>query len=105
MPSNTVPAVVQRFLNSNHRKEFMEANPWMSLQVAAVVFYRRHTSYKLAYATWRDIDSLENPSDYWATLYDQSQSKWWKIPVSQLQCTSIRPETLEKYGQIIDKLM
>lgn len=91
MPSNTVRAVIQRFLNNKHRKEFMEANPWMSLQVACVVFYRRHTSNKLAYRQY----------DNYVEYFQQERLRWWQIPVSKERCDHIRPATLEKYDRIL----
>ena len=104
MPSNTVQSCVAKFLRNKHRDEFMALNPWMDITVAAVVFFRRHTAYRMSYASYSDICSLQDPSNYWKTFYEQVKGKWWQIPVSQKQAFNIRPATLAKYAGIIASL-
>jgi hypothetical protein len=106
MPSNTVQSCIAKFLRNKHRDEFMALNPWMDITVAAVVFFRRHTSHKLAYATYRDLPnqtSVENEK-YFAAYLSVNNLKWWQIPVSQKQAFNIRPATLAKYAAIIADL-
>jgi hypothetical protein len=99
--SNTVQACVAKFLRSKHREEFMANNPWMSLPVAAVVFFRRHTAHKTSYATYREIDINLHSARYLAEYRKVYLLPWYEIPVSQKQCARIRRATLEKYNDII----
>ncbi len=119
MPSNTVKSVVARFLRNKHRDEFMALNPWMDLPTAAVVYFRRHTAHKTSYASYQDLPretyvinhEVTNKAAYYAELaaYNKAalaaeRSHWYQIPVSQKQCTGIRPATLAKYTGIIADL-
>jgi hypothetical protein len=105
---NTVQSCVAKFLRNKHRDEFMALNPWMDITVAAVVFFRRHTSHKLAYATYKDLFkqdmSAAHHEEYIRGYYSVDNLKWWQIPVSQKQCAGIKPATLAKYAGIIASL-
>ena len=103
MHSNTVQSCVAKFLRNKHRDEFMALNPWMDITVAAVVFFRRHTSHRMAYATYRDLPNQTDDQyrEYFAAYSQQLFKHWWQIPVSQAQCARIRTETLAKYAALV----
>jgi hypothetical protein len=105
MPSNTVKSVVARFLRNKHRDDFMALNPWMDLPTAAIVYFRRHTSHKFSYASYRDIPNQTDDQykEYFAAYSQQLFNKWWQIPVSQKQCAGIKPDTLARYTEILAK--
>ena len=92
MPSNTVPAVLKRFLNNPHREQFMEDNN-LTLAQAAVVFFRRHTNSKLWYS-----------GSLWIR-YGSERYGWWEIPVDMERVLTIRPATLIKYQEILNSLV
>jgi hypothetical protein len=104
--SNTSAACVHKFLRSKHRDEFLAANPWMDLTTAAIVFFRRHTSHRMAYASFIDLKPVKGSEreayEPYHAMYDVQRVKhWWQIPVSQAQCKGIRPETWNRYNSII----
>ena len=99
--SNTSASCVHKFLRSKHRDEFMAANPWMDLTTAAIVFFRRHTAHKTAYAAYREINIETHYEAYLAEYKNEYLLKWWQIPVSQEQCKGIRPETWNRYNSLI----
>jgi hypothetical protein len=105
---NTVQSCVAKFLRNKHRDEFMALNPWMDITVAAIVFFRRHTSHKLSYGSHDDLlfptDRADIHSKYVKAYQDNSLLHWWQIPVSQKQCAGIRADTLAKYKNIIADL-
>ena len=119
MSSNTSESCVAKFLRSKHRDEFMALNPWMGITVAAIVFFRRHTSHKTQYAAYQDLPretyvvnhEVTNKAAYYAELAEYNKaalaaerSHWWQIPVSAKQCARIRPETLSKYATLVASL-
>jgi hypothetical protein len=99
MSNNTVEAVVTRFLGNKHRDEFMLANPWLDLTMATIVYFRRHTSHKTWYATYKDL-SYKDP-EYFKQAMIAEKNKWWQIPVSKAQVAKIKPETHFKYTALI----
>jgi len=97
----------------------MVLNPWMDITTAAIVFFRRHTAHKTAYAAYRDLPTetyvvdhkvvdevayRAELAEYNAGAWASMKLKWWQIPVSQKQCTGIRADTLAKYAGIIEDL-
>jgi hypothetical protein len=107
MSNNTVEAVVARFLNNKHRDEFMLANPWLDLTTATIVYFRRHTSHKTWYATYKDIDHKRGIAEwdrYFKAWQKTDLLHWWQIPVSKAQVAKIKPETHFKYAALIAEL-
>jgi hypothetical protein len=119
--SNTVKSCVAKFLRNKHRDEFMALNPWMDITVASIVFFRRHTSHKTWYASYRDISDdfkhVGNPESTDKVAYQAEWDQynkaawaaiklhWWQIPVSQKQCAGIKPATLARYYAIIQEVI
>ena len=92
MSNNTVKECVAKFLRNKHREEFLANNPWMDITVAAIVFFRLHTAYKLSYCV------------EYARWYEMIELKWYQIPVSQKQCAGIRADTLARYAGYVAEL-
>jgi len=101
--SNTVEACITKFLCSKHYEEFMANNPWMSPEQGAVVFFRRHTAGKMAYASYKDLpnETQTEWDHYISEARKQAANNWHQIPVSQKQVAKIRQRTLEKYASFI----
>ena len=111
--SNTVEAVVARFLGNKHRDEFMLANPWLDLTTATIVYFRRHTSHKTWYATYKDISlTFKCPGkpdqgewdQYFKAWQETDLLHWWQIPVSKAQVVKIKAGTHVKYAALIAEL-
>lgn len=91
--SNTVESVVARFLKNKHMQQFIVDNN-LTIEQAAVVYFRRSTAYKRSYAPYLPVTSIKE-------LWEHNGTPWWGIPVDPNKVAKIRSTTLAKYRIII----
>jgi hypothetical protein len=95
--NNSSFELVQRYLRNKHRAEFVAANPGIPEEILVIVYFRRATANRWAYAPASYFDSINVKWIYSAPL----DSKWYEIPVCPEKILKIKQETRERYMDLM----